>query len=184
MPGYGTTGGKHAGDTESPTISTRLLRIAEQAVEAPSWRLHAGPPHRRGLAARSLSENPEGRCDRNRRPDSNRVRGESGGEPAVAAEQFKSGTYRAPPVRRVYIPKADGPDAPATSAYLPSRTKFCRGQSPWCWRQSTSRISWTARTASDRMVGPSGAGSAVAGVDGDGWGRGDRSGHQELLRHR
>ena len=37
-----------------------------------------------------------------------RVRGESGGNLQSLLNRFKSGTYRAPPVRRVYIPKADG----------------------------------------------------------------------------
>ena len=36
------------------------------------------------------------------------------------------------------------------SASRPSRTRSCSARSRWCWRPSTSRTFWTARTASGR----------------------------------
>src|SRR3954467_5799526 len=74
-------------------------------------------------------------------------------------DRAKSGTYVAPPVRRVHIPNAGStheapaprrgrPRRPAPSGYPPSKIKCFRGGSPWSWRRSTSRTSWAARTAS------------------------------------
>ena len=48
--------------------------------------------------------------------------------------------YRAPPVRRVHIPKGDGSKTRPILGSRPSRTKFYRRRWRWCWRPSTSRI--------------------------------------------
>jgi RNA-directed DNA polymerase len=98
------------GETQSsPTVSTRLQRIAQQAKRHPErafttlahhididWLREA---HRRtrkdgakgvdGQSAEQYAEDLENRLQ-------------------SLLERFKSGTYRAPPVRRVYVPKGEG----------------------------------------------------------------------------
>ena len=59
-------------------------------------------------------------------------------------DRVKSGSYVAPPVKRVYIPKGDGETRPA-SACRPSRTRCCNGRLSCCWNRSTSRTSSTSR---------------------------------------
>ena len=60
-------------------------------------------------------------------------------------DRFKSGTYFAPPVRRVEIPKGDG-SRRGRSGYRPSRTRCCSELWRWSSRRCTSRTSVTART--------------------------------------
>jgi len=98
------------GETESsPTISTRLERIAKLAEQFPSSPMTTLAHH---IDVEWLHE-----AYRRTRKDGAR------GVDGVSAEQYaerlgenlqalvdraKSGTYRAPPVRRVHIPKGDG----------------------------------------------------------------------------
>ena len=57
-------------------------------------------------------------------------------------DRIKSGRYKAPPVRRTYIPKTDG--SRKRSAYRPSKTRWRKEQSSWCWRRCMSRTSFPA----------------------------------------
>src|SRR5277367_2503159 len=97
------------GTSGPENISTRLLQIAELAKDAPdmvmttlahhidatllyeAYRLtsKSGAPGIDGETAETYAEN----LDMNL---------------AMLLERFKSGTYKAPPVRRAYIPKGDG----------------------------------------------------------------------------
>ncbi len=108
------------------TISPKLARIAELAR------------HRPAMVFTTLFHNIDLDWMREayRRTRKSGAVGVDGQDAAAFAEDLegnlrrlldaaKSGTYRAPPVKRVHIPKGDG---------------------------STSRTSWTARTASDRVA--------------------------------
>src|SRR5262245_48204441 len=57
-------------------------------------------------------------------------------------ERIKTGRYQAPPVRRTYIPKADG------SRRQPLRTRWRSERSSWCWRRCMSKTSYPAHSAS------------------------------------
>src|SRR4051812_37978804 len=83
-PGYGTTGGKDAGNTESRKRLNETTADSRTGEEGIGAGVHdAGPSHRSRAVAGSLPEDPEGRRDWDRRPDGDRVRGEPAGEPAV-----------------------------------------------------------------------------------------------------
>jgi hypothetical protein len=117
----GPCGGKGgAGDTEllggkatepptSDTVFTRLQRIAELAREDP------------GRAFRSLAHHIDIELlheafRRTRKDGATGVDGQTGreyeqgleGNLRLLHERFKSGQYKAPPVRRSYVPKGDG----------------------------------------------------------------------------
>ena len=96
--------------TPSPaSVSTRLRRIAELAREAPSMVFTTLAHH---IDLELLQEAYE----RTRKDGAPGIDGQTAAEYAANLEgnlrslldRFKSGAYRAPPVRRVYIPKADG----------------------------------------------------------------------------
>ena len=96
--------------TPSPgSVSTRLQGIAELAKKAP------------GLAFTTLAHHIDLELlreayRRTRKDGATGIDGQTATEYAANLEgnlqslltRFKSGTYQAPPVRRVYIPKADG----------------------------------------------------------------------------
>ena len=63
-------------------------------------------------------------------------------------DRVKAGTYRAPPVRRVHIPKGNSPsEKRPIGGYRRWRTRFCSGPWPWCWSRSMSRTFMTVRSA-------------------------------------
>ena len=72
---------------------------------------------------------------------------ELGGEPPVAARIARSPARTGRRLCGVCISRrAMGRRGP--SGFRPSRTRCFNGRSRWCWRPSTSRTSWTARTGS------------------------------------
>src|SRR5205807_7930712 len=103
--------GNMAGASEPTTVSTRQQRIATLAKQSPEmgftslahhidlvWLLEAYARTRKdgavgvdGQTAEAYAENLVTNLD-------------------ALRERAKSGTYRAPPVRRVYIPKGTGPE--------------------------------------------------------------------------
>ncbi len=104
LPGGTMTG------TRSPTrISTRLRQVAELAQRDPEWILTTLAHH---IDIEFLRE----AYRRTRKSGATGVDGQTAAEYAEHLEanlqslldRFKSGTYRAPPVRRVHIPKGDG----------------------------------------------------------------------------
>lgn len=105
--------GKTAGTPTPESVSTKLERIAKLAREAPDMAFRTLAHHididflkeahrrtRKGGAAGVDKQTAE---DYARDLDSNL---------ASLLDRFKSGTYRAPPVRRVHIPKGDGKTRP------------------------------------------------------------------------
>lgn len=62
-------------------------------------------------------------------------------------ERLKNKTYRALPLRRIYIPKEDGRQRPISIPAL--EDKIVQKRQSSCSTPSTSRISWIAPTGSD-----------------------------------
>jgi RNA-directed DNA polymerase len=101
--------GKTAGASEPGTVSTKLRRIAETARGAPDMVFLTLAHH---IDIVFLHE----AFERTRKDGATGVDGQTADEYAAnlegnlrsLLERFKSGTYRAPPVRRVHIPKGDG----------------------------------------------------------------------------
>lgn len=102
--------------TETPNserVSTRLQRIAKLALEAPERAFLSLAHH---IDKEFLGE----AFRRTRKDGATGVDGESGREYEGTLEanlqslldRFKSGRYRAPPVRRTYVPKGDGKTRP------------------------------------------------------------------------
>ena len=95
------------------SVSTRLAYIAQQAREHPQWALTTLAHH---IDLEFLGE----AYRRTRKDGAAGVDGQTADEYATNLEEnlrslherFKSGSYRAPPVRRVHIPKADGTTRP------------------------------------------------------------------------
>jgi RNA-directed DNA polymerase len=93
----------------SPTISTKLQRIAKMAREHPEWAFTTLAHH---IDVEWLRE----AYRRTRKDGASGIDGQTAEQYAENLEQnlhslldrFKSGIYRAPPVRRVHIPKGDG----------------------------------------------------------------------------
>jgi len=93
----------------SESISTRLQRVAELSREAPNMVLTTLAHH---IDIEFLGE----AYKRTRKNGAPGVDGETGADYAKDLDanlqnllnRFKAGTYKAPPVRRVYIPKGDG----------------------------------------------------------------------------
>lgn len=97
----------------SGSISTRLARIAELSREHPAWQFHSV---HHCIDVEWLRE----AYRRTRKDAAAGVDGQTAeaygrdleGNLAVLLERFRAGTYRAPPVRRVHIPKGDGRTRP------------------------------------------------------------------------
>ena len=60
-------------------------------------------------------------------------------------ERLKQGTYRAPPVRRVEIPKGPGRQVRGRSEFRPPKTACCKGRLRGYWKRCSRRIFWNAR---------------------------------------
>lgn len=101
--------GKMAGDSNPTTVSTKVQQIAEMARKWPGRALYT-------LAHRIDIEWLRTAYEATRKDSSPGVDGQTAEAYAEDLEanlssllvRFKTGTYRAPPVRRVYIPKDDG----------------------------------------------------------------------------
>jgi group II intron reverse transcriptase/maturase len=91
------------------SVSTRLLRIAELAKKSPTMKIHSLANQ---IDVKFLTE----AFERTRKDGAKGVDGVSaefyeknlGANLHSLVDRLKSGTYRAPPVRRVHIPKGDG----------------------------------------------------------------------------
>ena len=102
-------GGKTTGTPISETVSTRLQRIAELAREAPQRAFLSLAHH---IDVEFLRE----AFRRTRKDGAVGVDGQTGKDYTAELEgnlqslldRFKSGRYKAPPVRRTYVPKGDG----------------------------------------------------------------------------
>jgi RNA-directed DNA polymerase len=103
--------GKMTERFSSEDISTRLQRVAELSRKAPEMVLSTLAHH---IDIEFLRE----AYRRTRKNGAPGVDGQTGADYATELDanllnllnRFKSGTYKAPPVRRVYIPKGDGTD--------------------------------------------------------------------------
>lgn len=104
-----STEGKTTGAPKPASVSTRLRRIAELAKGAPDMAFHSLSHH---IDVELLRE----AFARTRKDGATGIDGQTAEEYAAKLDEnlasllgrLKSGTYRAPPVRRVHIPKGDG----------------------------------------------------------------------------
>ncbi len=94
-------------------------------------------------------------------------------------DRFKSGTYKAPPVRRVHIPKGDGKTRPIGVPTF--EDKVLQRAAAMVLEAVYEQDFRDGSRVPSPSLGAPGAGEAVARADGDGWGLGRGSGHQELL---
>jgi group II intron reverse transcriptase/maturase len=101
--------GKTMGGSKPDTVSTKLRRIAELARQMPEKALHTLAHHideefLREAYRRVRKDGAPG-VDRQTVKD---YAGNLDANLGALLNRFKTGLYRAPPVRRVYIPKGDG----------------------------------------------------------------------------
>jgi RNA-directed DNA polymerase len=130
-----------AGASEPDPVLTKQQRIAELAKQAPQMGFTSLNHH---LDLRWLGE----AYDRTRKDGAPGVDGQTADDYVLSLrdnlesllDRAKSGTYRAPPVRRVRIPKERG-TRPVRSGFRRWRTRSCSGRSSWHWSRSTSRTS-------------------------------------------
>ena len=116
-----------AGSPSSEYVSTELQRVAEKARDMPATALTTLAHHISGLVLHEAYL-------RTRKSGAVGVDGQTAeqyeaglmGNLTSLLNRFKSGTYQAPPVRRVHIPKGDGktrplgiPTVPAYYAVVP-----------------------------------------------------------------
>ena len=128
-PSHQTVGGKHDGDIGSELVSTRQQRIAQLAKQMPEKGLTSLDQH---LDLAWLRE----AYRRTRKDGAAGVDGQTAedyeenleGNLRSLLERAKSGMYRAPPVRRVHIPKGTGGE-PDPSASRRWKTKCFSGRS-------------------------------------------------------
>lgn len=105
--------GKMAGTKRPGDVYTRLRHVAKQAREHPEWVLttlahHIDVEFLREAYRRTRKDGAPGVDGQTAEQYEQDLEGNLG----RLLGRFKSGTYRAPPVRRVYIPKGDGRKRP------------------------------------------------------------------------
>lgn len=105
--------GNTAGTSSPSTVSTKLRRIAELARGAPDMVIrtlahHIDMEFMREAYARTRKDGAKGVDDMT----AEEYEKELEANLRSLLDRFKSGTYRAPPVRRVHIPKGDGKTRP------------------------------------------------------------------------
>lgn len=140
------------GMSGSSTVSPKLARIAQLASEDPERVLTSLAHH----IDRDLLVGAFARVRKNAAPG---VDGQTTADFArdldanleTLREGWLSGRYKAPPVKRAFVPKPAGGERPI--GRRPLRTRCCSVRWSWCWRPSTNRTFWTARMAFGR-VGP------------------------------
>ena len=157
-PGHGTAGGKDDGDIEPRNHLNETPADSEAGEEMRERGAHdARAPHRHRLAARGVPAHAQGRRNgrrRDRRADSTRA---TGGESPVAARPREVGQYRAPPVRRVHIPKGDGQSTRPIGIPTFEDKVLQRAVRDGAGGRLRAGVSATARTASGPALGASGA---------------------------
>ena len=135
----------------STSVFTKQQRIAELAKRSPSMGFTS-------LAHLMDIDWLRVAFQRTRKDGAPGVDGQTWNEYAVHLEanlqslldRAKSGTYRAPPVRRVYIPKAGSATETRPIGIPTWRTRSFSGRLSCCWSRFTSRTLIPARMASGR----------------------------------
>jgi len=167
----------------SPTVSTKLQRIAEAARRHPERAFTTLAHH---IDIDWLRE----AYRRTRKNGATGIDGQTASEYAEKLEdnlqslldRFKSGAYRAPPVRRVHIPKGDGKQTrpigiPTFEDKVLQRAVAMLLEAIYeqDFLDCSYGLAWP--------LGASSAGSGQRRDDAGGWRLGPGGRHQEILRH-
>ena len=177
-------GGNMAGAQEPDPVSTKQQRIAELAKQSPQMGFTSLNHH---LDLDWLLE----AYNRTRKDGAPGVDGQTDADYGLTLldnlesllDRAKSGTYFAPPVRRVHIPKGTGKETRPLGIPDPGGQDPSAGGRHGTGADLRAGLSGLLLRLPSRAIGAHGAGGHLAADDGSGWLLVAGGGHPEVFRH-